>query len=275
MNTDVYYSGRGKSPLRFNEMVVAEMVSAPDSQRVGRLVQVRKGAGPFKSDTFMIRDASGSLRAFGNVLLRSAADKDFERAFYTSNDRTPPVIPAASEIPEEESGIEYMIGNEWPETGFIINESSQPEHPQQSFAMMVVTKQGGHQMTTPTHTIAEYLSGEHDEELRVLVAETTGKFPMQVTSGENGCYKTWCYTKHKDNGMLFNLPKYSTSRGDCEELLADLSEPEWRTFLESICLILSGFRELTNSFQGIREIFSATPRQICIAYLLTKGVLYE
>ena len=133
----------------------------------------------------------------------------------------------------------------------------------------------------PKLTIAEYLSGEHDEELRVLVAEARGQKTRIAAGGElwsEGTvpWKGKCFCKEKDGVLIEEYfgptPFYSTSLDACRELLADLTESEWLKFVDC----LSGLIKDTRSFYAMaKQMLNATPTQICIAYLLTKGVLSE
>lgn len=134
---DIYNSGHGE--FRLNDVAIAEMLlGVPDEKRIGRIVQVRKGAGAFKSDLIILKlsPSAGTYAAFENVLLRRADDKQFDRAFYQMNGQNPPVIP---EMPEpDEPDLDYSLaGGAWPEIGFIVESPKQPDSPQQSFGMIV------------------------------------------------------------------------------------------------------------------------------------------
>lgn len=134
------YDGR---EFRFNDHVCIEMLmGVPDEKRTGRLVQVRKGCGQFGSCIFFLRLRDGSLMTFENAMIRHANDKEFEDAFYRSNGRQPPVIPDQL-LNEADSETEaYSIRGKWPETGFIIENPSQPQTPG-AFSMMVTTPETG------------------------------------------------------------------------------------------------------------------------------------
>lgn len=135
-----YTSDRGRV-FRFNDHVVIEMVmGVPDEKRTGRLVQVRKGKGSFMSDLLFIRLRDGSLCTFDNVLLRHAGDKDFEEAFYLTNGRTPPHAPEQPPFDGDSEATEYLIGEAYPETGFVIEQPKQPDDAKQSFSMMIISK---------------------------------------------------------------------------------------------------------------------------------------
>lgn len=135
--TPRYISHDGKR-FEFNDLVVVEcLLGVPDEKRIGRLVQVRKGAGAFKSDLLILRLRDGSLMSYHNALLRSADDNKFEDAFYRSNGRTPPLVHKADSYPSDGPDEEYTLNDQWPERGFIIESPKQPDHATQSFSMMI------------------------------------------------------------------------------------------------------------------------------------------
>ena len=134
----VFRSHDGRE-FRFNDLVCIEMLmGVPDEKRTGRLVQVRKGCGQFGSCVFMVRLRDGSLAAFENAMMRHANDKRFEDAFYRSNGRQPPVIPDQPENTADSETECYGIAGKWNETGFIVENPSQPQTPG-AFSMMVYT----------------------------------------------------------------------------------------------------------------------------------------
>lgn len=141
MDKNIYISPE-KRQFKFNDYVVAEMVfGLTDYQRSGRLVQVRKKVGAFGMDAYFIRNADGTLRVIENVMIRHADDKDFEDAFYVSNGRNPPDIPyqPINEIDSVKEAYSYS-NNQFPEVGFIIESSSQPQSEKQSFTMLITKK---------------------------------------------------------------------------------------------------------------------------------------
>lgn len=116
-------------------------------------------------------------------------------------------------------------------------------------------------------TIQEYLSGEYDEELRVLVAETRGWKRKEFTVVGHGSYFEWT----KDDIYFLELPPpYSTSRDACEELLADLTEEEQLRFCDVLKSIVP--KPAILDFE-LWEFLRATARQICVAYLIIKKIL--
>lgn len=143
MSRAPYLSERGRE-FRFNDYVVAEMMmGVPDEKRTGRLVQVRKGTGPFHTDSYLVRLRDGSLMHFANVMLRHASDERFVEAFYLSNGMTPPTTPEQEPWEGDTEQTEYTLsGGQFPETGFVIEKPSEPDHPQQSFTMRVTKKEG-------------------------------------------------------------------------------------------------------------------------------------
>ena len=141
MNNGIYISPE-KRQFKFNDHVVAEMVfGLSDSQRSGRLVQVRKKVGAFGMDAYFIRNGDGTLRVIENVMIRHADDKEFEDAFYVSNGQNPPNIPhqPINEIDSTKEAYSYH-NNQFPEVGFIIESPSQPPSEKQSFAMRITNK---------------------------------------------------------------------------------------------------------------------------------------
>lgn len=126
----------------FNAHVCVEMLmGVPDEKRTGRLVQVRKGVGAFKSDLYFIRLRDGSLMTFSNVMIRSVDDERFVDAFYRSNRMAAPVIPEQPPHPSDSETEEYGILDKYPETGFIIEHPKQPCSSVQSFAMTITMKE--------------------------------------------------------------------------------------------------------------------------------------
>jgi hypothetical protein len=124
----------------FNDHVCVEMLmGVPDEKRTGRLVQIRKGAGQFGTDVYLIRLRDGTLMSFENVMLRHVGDEGFEDAFYRSNGVIPPVIPDQPIYESDAEDAEYTLGNKWPETGFVIENPKQPDSDVQSFAMTITT----------------------------------------------------------------------------------------------------------------------------------------
>lgn len=141
MNRDTYISPE-KREFKFNDHVVVEMVfGLTDSQRSGRLVQIRKNVGAFGSDEYFIRNADGTLRRFENVMIRHVGDKKFEEAFYISNGSNPPNIPFQPINDLDTIKEAYSHGNnQFPEIGFIIETPNQPVSEKQSFTMMITQK---------------------------------------------------------------------------------------------------------------------------------------
>lgn len=137
---NIYTNDRGQA-FRLNDLVVIEgLLGVADKDRIGRLVQVRKGKGAFMSDVLFVRRCDGSLMAFHNVIVRHAGDRDFEEAFYRSNGREPPVVPEQPPLKIDTDETEYLLGKEYPEVGFVIEEPKQPDDPKQSFAMTITSK---------------------------------------------------------------------------------------------------------------------------------------
>jgi len=127
-------------------------------------------------------------------------------------------------------------------------------------------------------TITEYLSGNFDEELRVLVApfvgwkeiERCGRSSMRPNC--NGA--EWRGTKDARYGeqTFYLIPRYTTSLDACRELLADLTEGEQYSFLRAL-RIVTGVNSSSVLECDLFLMVTATARQICVAYLIVKGVL--
>ena len=126
---------RGKEFV-FNDHIYGEMLMAPEEKRSGRLVQVRKGCGQFGSNVYFVRLRDGSLMTWENVMIRHIDDERFIEAFYLSNGNEPPIVSAQAVDESDSVDVEYTIGGEYPETGFIIEAPKQPETPGH-FAMMI------------------------------------------------------------------------------------------------------------------------------------------
>jgi len=121
-------------------------------------------------------------------------------------------------------------------------------------------------------TIQEYLSGHFDEELRVAVAEARGWIHKNDPS------KT-----RADEWWL--LPPYSTSRDACEGLLADLTLEEGIKLVQKLVGFLDDIHadgevsplvcmsDVSSPVEITFRVLLAAPRQICVAYLIVKGVL--
>jgi len=137
--TEIYKDHMSET-FKFGDLVVVEMVMAPDEKRVGRLVQVRKGVGAFGMDMYIIRLHDGSYQTFDNVKLRKANDIEFENNFYRFNGRTPPEVKDEDSYPEDEPDLEYTIMGVWPETGFIVADPKQPNSETQSFSMVIMSE---------------------------------------------------------------------------------------------------------------------------------------
>lgn len=115
---EVYRNEYG-SEFRFNDPVEAWMTFLPLQESIGRLIQVRKNKGQFGSDVYFIRKPNGQLQTFENVCLRPYAGE----------------LPPVNEADSVE--IEYTIRHEYPEVGFLIAESAQPQSPSPSFAIRI------------------------------------------------------------------------------------------------------------------------------------------
>jgi hypothetical protein len=93
----------------FNDPVKITMTLLPDSECIGRLVQVRKSVGQYGTDVLFIRMPDESLRTFENVGIEEYTEEEL------------PVYE------EDSTEVEYTIADEWPEVGFVIEEPKQPQ----------------------------------------------------------------------------------------------------------------------------------------------------
>jgi len=112
-------------------------------------------------------------------------------------------------------------------------------------------------------TIPEYLSGQFDEELRVLVMDT-------LDPG------AWPEITH-DRTVIISEP-FSTSLDACRELLEDLTEMETDDFVIHLSLILFGGPVNSTAWWDLEchealTLLRATAQQICVAFLIAKGIL--
>jgi len=117
MRTEIYKTHMGDE-FAFNDLSMVWDPVAPIAERIGRLVQVRKGVGAFGSDQIFMRTESGRLQCYENCWLKLFND---------------PV-----EIERDDENIEYSLSGDFPETGFIIKEPKQPET--QAFCSMMIVK---------------------------------------------------------------------------------------------------------------------------------------
>ena len=126
-------------------------------------------------------------------------------------------------------------------------------------------------------TITEYLSGKHDQELRVLVAETRGwmKHPCvkDVWRSPEQCKKNVELLGTVVGPWTPELEppsSWTTSLDACHEFLEDLTEEEWGQLHYWLGYI---FYCTERQPARVKDLMTAHPRQICVAWLLAKGVL--
>lgn len=122
----------------------------------------------------------------------------------------------------------------------------------------------------PMKTIEEYLSDQHDEELNVLVAETQGWTLLEPEVHPAITYH-WAYPPGVKTGNRSLIPLFSTSHDACRELLGGLTEDE---LIQASNLILKWADAKTDQ-TFVAALLRATARQICVAWLIVKGVLNE
>jgi hypothetical protein len=107
------YYGQFKSnseEFGFNTIVIAGTCMAPDAKRIGRLVQVRKGAGAFGTDTVLLRLMDGGLQSFEN-----------EGFFSINKDYVDEINELFKSCELDTSDTEYSINGIWKATGFVVN----------------------------------------------------------------------------------------------------------------------------------------------------------
>lgn len=117
-------------------------------------------------------------------------------------------------------------------------------------------------------TIPEYLTGQFDEELRLLVAEARG---WQDCFNGYGVTKRYIGTPSKCE-VRVPLPPFSTSLDACRELLSDLTDIEWPKFVNKLGFVIHGTKACWQT-ELCKSLICATARQLCVAYLITKGIL--
>lgn len=118
--SDVYRSMFGKE-FRFNDPVRITCVIMPDSERTGRLVQVRKKCGAYGSDMYFVRRADKSLHCFENAVVEPCDD----------------IVLPDHDI--DHVGDEYTLRGEFPETGFLVEEPKQPMSYSPPFSIAIMS----------------------------------------------------------------------------------------------------------------------------------------
>lgn len=116
--TETYTPKHSDAVFRFNDVVEFLFTFLPEEDRIGRLVQVRKGCGQFGSDVYFIRRANGVLITGENCKLQHST-KD---------------IPIA---PTDTTTVEYSIQGKYPEVGFVVEAPRQPQTPPVAFGFAI------------------------------------------------------------------------------------------------------------------------------------------
>lgn len=126
----------------------------------------------------------------------------------------------------------------------------------------------------PTHPLPDWLSGKHDEEMRVMCAEELGRCTCSTyrkpgdweTAVCDDCGKNPFFAEH-------NIPNYPASLDACVQLRAAMSEGEIHHFKWQLLIVLGHpifhLFELTGDM--LVDLLNATPRQIVLAFLLTRN----
>lgn len=112
-----------------------------------------------------------------------------------------------------------------------------------------------------------------DEEIRIKVAESLGYKDLE-TKWEK--YHQWeCPDGRVRFGTIADkyacLPNYPESLDACAEFEATLTEEEWETYADY--LLWSEDEPGHSNYTACKIGCSATPRQRCLAYLKTKGLI--
>lgn len=115
---EVYVSHTGVE-FKFNDVVELTCVLLPEADRIGRLIQVRKGVGQYGSDVFLIRLANDILMTGENCGLQH---KDAD-------------IPIMKDDSTERA---YTIRERYPETGFVVMRPQQPQTYSPPFSVTVI-----------------------------------------------------------------------------------------------------------------------------------------
>ena len=116
--TETYTPKHSDKVFQFNDVVEFLFTFLPEADRIGRLVQVRKGCGQFGSDVYFIRRVSGVLITGENCKLQHST-KD---------------IPAD---PTDTTTAEYTIRGKYPEVGFVVEAPRQPQTPPVAFGFAI------------------------------------------------------------------------------------------------------------------------------------------
>lgn len=117
--TETYTPKHSDAVFRFNDVVEFLFTFLPEEDRIGRLVQVRKGCGQFGSDVYFIRRASGVLITGENCRLQHSESEMI------------PIDPA------DATTVEYSIRGKYPEVGFVVEAPRQPQTPPVAFGFAI------------------------------------------------------------------------------------------------------------------------------------------
>lgn len=121
-----YASMAGSLEPYFGMPVVAGFCMSPDLDRVGRLIQIRKGGSVFGSAEVFIRTSDGRLKAHGNNMFTACKlnDEELEILFDHEN------------FKDDSTEIEYTNADGVGATGFIVDGKCNIADP--SFGIMVM-----------------------------------------------------------------------------------------------------------------------------------------
>lgn len=128
----------------------------------------------------------------------------------------------------------------------------------------------------PTHPLPDWLSGKHDEEMRRLCAEEVDckrykrPFDGKVFLCAEPPKDTWKVVSEPVDVVNSDIPNYPASLDACIQLRAALKDEEWHPF---VVIFHKVFGAVVNdgSLMALRKTLNATPRQIVLAFLLTRN----
>lgn len=116
---------------------------------------------------------------------------------------------------------------------------------------------------TPSRPVTEWLSGEHDAEMRVMCAEELGYSGSFVT-GNSGML----YAVIAPKASSHKVPDYPASLDACAELRAAVIGGHW-VFVKHLLSVME--IDIDASYTAAFDILNATPRQIVLAFVLTRN----
>lgn len=107
------------------------------------------------------------------------------------------------------------------------------------------------------------------EAQRIAIAESDGWAPLSKTTDG---YQEWMTPDLKQVGEFDDLPDYLNDRDAIQEAMSSLTDDEKIRFIEHLKDICKAHQ---NSYRSVWAKITATPAQLCEAYLKTKGLWDE